>query len=79
MSPRGARSSPTAGLGRYLPDVLTAEQAAQLLQISSKTVKRRAQLGEIPGRRVGNQWRFSRQALIDWLDPDGSCASPRRC
>jgi len=52
--------------------VLTPEQAAQLLQISSKTVKRRAQLSDIPGRRVGNQWRFSRQGLLDWLDPDGS-------
>ena len=71
MTPRSARPGPTPGSGGDLPDVLTPEQA-QLLQISSKTVKRRAQLGDIPGRRVGNQWRFSRQGLLDWLDPDGS-------
>lgn len=50
-----------------LPDVLTVEQAAELLQLSSKTLKRLAQAGRVPGRRVGNQWRFSRQALMDWL------------
>lgn len=41
-------------------------------QISSKTVKRRAQLGRDPRTAVGSQWRFSRQALIDWLDPTGA-------
>lgn len=50
-----------------LPDVLTVEQAAELLQLSSKTLKRLSQAGRVPGRRVGNQWRFSRQALMDWL------------
>ncbi|MBA2630336.1 MAG: helix-turn-helix domain-containing protein [Thermoleophilaceae bacterium] len=50
-----------------LPDVLTVEQAAELLQLSGKTLKRLAQAGRIPGRRVGNQWRFSRQGLMDWL------------
>ncbi len=50
-----------------LPDVLTVDQAAELLQLSGKTLKRLAQAGRVPGRRVGNQWRFSRQALMDWL------------
>ena len=50
-----------------LPDVLTVEQAADLLDLSSKTLKRLAQAERVPGRRVGNQWRFSRQALMDWL------------
>ena len=53
--------------GSELPDVLTVDQAAELLQLSSKTLKRLAQAKRIPGRRVGNQWRFSRQALMDWL------------
>jgi excisionase family DNA binding protein len=50
-----------------LPDVLTVEQAAELFQLSGKTLKRLAQAGGFPGRRVGNQWRFSRQTLMDWL------------
>jgi excisionase family DNA binding protein len=50
-----------------LPDVLTVEQAAQLLQLSAKTLKRLAQARDVPSRRVGQQWRFSRQALMAWL------------
>jgi excisionase family DNA binding protein len=53
--------------GSELPDVLTVEQAAELLQLSAKTLKRLAQAERVPSRRVGNQWRFSRQALMDWL------------
>lgn len=60
-------SSPPRVDGSELPDVLTVEQAAELLQLSAKTLKRLAQAERVPSRRVGNQWRFSRQALMDWL------------
>ncbi len=59
--------SPARLTSSELPDVLTVEQAAELLQLSTKTLKRLSQAGRVPGRRVGNQWRFSRQALMDWL------------
>ena len=49
------------------PDVLTVEQAAELLQLSPKTVKRLSATGVVPGRRVGNQWRYHRATLIDWI------------
>jgi excisionase family DNA binding protein len=26
-----------------------------------------AEAGTLPGRRIGEQWRFSRPALIEWL------------
>jgi excisionase family DNA binding protein len=50
-----------------LPDVVTAQQAAELLQLSTKTLKRLAQAKDVPSRRVGNQWRFNRHALMNWL------------
>jgi excisionase family DNA binding protein len=50
-----------------LPEVLTVDQAAALLQLSPKTVKRLAGKGRVPGRRVGNQWRFGRQPLMEWV------------
>jgi excisionase family DNA binding protein len=59
--------TPTHSTGGEPPDVLTVEQAAELLQLSAKTLKRLAQAGRVPGRRVGNQWRFSRRTLMDWL------------
>jgi len=49
------------------PDVLTVEQLAELLQIEDKTVRALAAKGELPGRKLGRHWRFSRQAVLDWL------------
>jgi len=49
------------------PDVLTVEQLAELLQIDDKTVRALAAKGELPGRKLGRHWRFSRQAVLDWL------------
>jgi excisionase family DNA binding protein len=59
--------APTPAASGELPDVLTVKQAAELFQLSGKTLKRLAQAGDIPGRRVGHQWRFSRPALMDWV------------
>jgi excisionase family DNA binding protein len=50
-----------------LPDVLTPEQAAALLQVPEQEVVELAEAGRLPGRRIGDRWRFSRPALIAWL------------
>ena len=50
-----------------LPDVLTPTQAADLLQVGEDEVVALAEAGTLPGRRIGEQWRFSRPALIEWL------------
>ena len=49
------------------PDVLTLAQAAELLQVGEDELLELAEAGREPGRRIGDQWRFSRPALIDWL------------
>jgi excisionase family DNA binding protein len=48
-------------------DVLTAEEAAALLQAPVETVVELAEKGELPGRKLAGEWRFARQALIAWL------------
>jgi excisionase family DNA binding protein len=50
-----------------LPDVLTPSQAAELLQVDEDELLALAEQGSIPGRRIGDRWRFSRPALIEWL------------
>jgi excisionase family DNA binding protein len=50
-----------------LPDVLTPAQAAELLQVSEEELLALAADGSLPGRRIGDKWRFSRPALIAWL------------
>jgi excisionase family DNA binding protein len=53
------------------PDVLTVEQLGELLQVDEKTVRSLAARGELPGRKLGRHWRFSRAAVLEWLaNPD---------
>ena len=49
------------------PEVLTPAQAAELLQVGEDEVVALAEAGTLPGRRIGERWRFSRPALIAWL------------
>jgi excisionase family DNA binding protein len=49
------------------PEVLTPEEAAELLQVDADVVLDLARGGELPGRELGGQWRFARAALLAWL------------
>jgi excisionase family DNA binding protein len=51
-------------------EVLNAEEAAEFLGVNPYTVRQKARSGEMPGRKVGKEWRFSRQALLEWLKGD---------
>jgi excisionase family DNA binding protein len=48
-------------------EVLTLEQLATLLQVDLDDALALAEAEELPGRKIGEQWRFSRQAVMDWL------------
>jgi len=48
-------------------------EAAALLRLEEVAVRAAADAGELPGRRVGEEWRFSRSALLAWLGaPQGA-------
>jgi excisionase family DNA binding protein len=54
------------------PEVMTPKQAARFLQVDEEKLLALAAEGHVPGRRVGDDWRFARAALIEWLSgPDG--------
>jgi excisionase family DNA binding protein len=61
----------TVGKHEFFPnpteEVLTPEEAAELLRSDAATVIAMAQDGELPGRKVGDEWRFARTALMRWL------------
>lgn len=48
-------------------EVLTAADAAELLQVPPEVVLGLARAGQLPGRDLGGEWRFARAALLDWL------------
>ena len=50
-----------------MPDVLTLEEASGYLRLSSETVVSQALKGNIPGRKIENDWRFLKSAIDDWL------------
>jgi excisionase family DNA binding protein len=51
----------------YEPDVLTLEEVADLLSVEPAAVEALARSGELPGRRIGEAWRFARAAVLAWL------------
>jgi len=55
-------------------EVLDIEQAAAFLQIGVQTLYGMARRHEVPARKVGGQWRFSRPALTAWLAGNGKPA-----
>jgi excisionase family DNA binding protein len=61
----------TVGHAELRPDppaeVLTLDGAAELLQVPSSEVEALAEAGELPGRKVGGEWRFAREAVLRWL------------
>jgi excisionase family DNA binding protein len=47
--------------------VLTLEQLGALLELDPELVRGLAEEGELPGRKLGEEWRFSRAAVLAWL------------
>jgi excisionase family DNA binding protein len=48
-------------------DILTVEEAADLLKIPRSSVYKLAQEGRIPAQKVGRHWRFHRPTLLRWV------------
>ena len=48
-------------------EVLTADAVGKILKIHPVTVRLKAAAGVIPGRQIGNRWRFSRTRINEWL------------
>ena len=48
-------------------EVLTPDEVAEFLRVDRETVLELAERGEIPSRKLDGEWRFSRQAILDWL------------
>ncbi len=56
-----------AGQKGVRPEVLTLAETAAFLRVSENEIVRLASLRQLPARKIGGQWRFSRRALLGWL------------
>lgn len=53
-------------------EILNMEEAAELFNVSIKTFIKLLKEEKVPARKIGREWRFSRQALIQWLSAGDS-------
>jgi excisionase family DNA binding protein len=62
------KQKPDGKLRRQQPsEVLTLAEAAGYLRVSEEAVLQLVREQCLPGRRIGDEWRFARTALRDWL------------
>jgi len=50
-----------------MTDIMSAQELAEYLGLSYRTVLDLAKKGEVPGSRFGNTWRFHRAAIEKML------------
>jgi|SRR5690606_16722899 len=67
----------TSGPAADADEVLTLEDVAALLEVPVSAVTERVEEGDLPARRFGDEWRFSRSAVLSWL-ADGDKPRARR-
>ncbi len=48
-------------------EILDIGEAAALLGVSIKTFNKVLHTQDLPARKVGREWKFSRRALIEWV------------
>lgn len=53
-----------------MEEILTAAQAAELLQIHPRTLYKLVRRGSIPGRKLGGGWRFSKAEILRMIAVD---------
>ncbi len=51
--------------------VLTIDELARYLKVSKSTLYKLCQEGQVPGRKIGRHWRFSKLLIDDWLKQTG--------
>src|SRR5208337_5429370 len=57
--------------------LMTVRQLAAYLNLNERTVLKLVSEGELPGVKIGNQWRFRKAMLDTWLDDQMLGVTPR--
>jgi len=50
-----------------MEEILDADEVAKMLRVHPRTVMRLAGQGQLPGFKVGGQWRFRREAIEEYI------------
>lgn len=52
--------------------LLTVKQVAEILQWNHFTVIKKTEKGELPGFKLGREWRFRAEDITRWIDEQRS-------
>lgn len=55
-----------------MQNLLTVKELAALLRVSSQTLYKMLEHGEIPAVKIGSQWRFDRDKIRHWIESNAS-------
>ncbi|MDX1946555.1 MAG: helix-turn-helix domain-containing protein [Pirellulaceae bacterium] len=66
--PQTTKSKPKHPV-RIIREVMNLAETAKYLRLPGRTIERLVAEQGLPGRKIGKEWRFSRQAIERWLDP----------
>lgn len=53
-------------------EILNMQEVCDLLNVSEKTMIKLLKEEDIPARKIGREWRFSRHAIIHWIGTGSS-------
>lgn len=48
--------------------VYTPEEAAQILKLSTRTIREYLRIGKITGAKIGKEWRITEEQIREFLD-----------
>jgi len=54
-----------------LKNLLTVKEVAALLRVSTQTLYKMLEQGQIPAVKVGSQWRFDGDKIKTWIERQG--------
>jgi len=52
------------------PEILTAKQLSEYLQMDEHTIYRLAKKGKIPAMKIGAEWRFKKNLIDKWIEEE---------
>lgn len=65
--PETTSHQPTTN-GPAAEEVLTLAEAGAFLRMAESDVIGAVTVQELPGRKIGSEWRFSKSAILQWLN-----------
>ncbi|MFC1992713.1 response regulator [Chloroflexota bacterium] len=60
-----------------MPELMTVEELGHYLRFTKKTIYKLLKQGSMPAIKIGNKWRFDKEAIDDWLHKSDEGARAR--